>query len=191
MFRILPVVIMLTAVPAVVFSQGNDATAPSILTHSPFLPPGFQPPGGAGTTTDAPASPSQYEFHGVYQLGGLYYFHLYNTRERKGSWTSKEASGGDQPRIVEFDKERDTLVIEVSGERVSLNLMETSDQPMAMARVSRPPQAAKAAATEPGAEQPGPPRRRIIRPTIRPSGTPAAPIRRPTIETETQPPSQP
>jgi len=175
---------MLSALPAIALSEESGSGAPSILTHSPFLPPGFQPPGGAGTTTDAPASPSQFEFHGVYQLGGTYYFNLFNSREKKGSWISRESSTTDWPHIVRYDEEEDVLVVEISGERVSLSLVETSDRPMVVAGAN-PAQPRTPAVTTQASQQQATPRRRVIRPTVRPA-EPNPAERRPTI----QPPPQ-
>lgn len=189
MRSLLTVVIMLSTLPATVPAEESGSGAPSILTHSPFLPPGFQPPGGAGTTTDAPASPSQYEFHGVYQLGGTYYFNLFNSRERKGSWISKDNSPTDWPRIVRYDEEEDVLVVEVSGERVSLSLMETSDRPMPVAGARSTQPAAAPPSSAQASPQQATPRRRVIRPTVRPPSPPATSNpaeRRPTIQLQPQ-----
>lgn len=168
----------------------KTAGIPTLLEKSPFLPPGFQPPGGAGAAAAPAAQAGQFEFRGVYQLGGEYFFNLYNTRERKGSWVSKNASGEETPKIIEFDLENDVLVVDSSGQRLSLNLVETSDNPMPLSAnrpVTTPSPTTLPATPAATAEQrTTPARRRVIRPSTRPaSTTTAAPRRviRPTTQT--------
>lgn len=153
-------------------AMGEEAVAPSIVEKSPFLPPGFQPPGGAASPTAAPAQASQFEFRGVYQLEGQYFFNLYNTRDRKGSWVSKLQSGEETPKIIEFDLDNDVLVVDSSGQRLSLNLVETSNNPMPLS-VNRPTTAPKpttlpAQPATTTAQRTTPARRRVIRPSTRP-----------------------
>jgi hypothetical protein len=170
-------------------------TAPSIVENSPFLPPGFQPPGGtAGASASAPAQTGDFEFRGVYQLEGQYFFNLYNTRERKGSWVSKEASGDETPKILEFDLAKDLLVVDSSGQKVSLNLVQTSDNPLPLS-VNRPPATPAQPTTLPAQpaatarQRTTPARRRVIRPTTRPSSGESATPRR--VIRPTSQPSKP
>jgi hypothetical protein len=161
--------------------EAGGESAPSIVSKSPFLPPGFQPPGGgtAGTAAQPPQA-RQYEFRGVYQLDGRYFFNLYNTREQKGSWVTKEDSGEDTPRIIEFDLENDMLVLDSSGKRISLNLVETSDKVLPLS-VNRPTTPAAKPATTPATrttpQRTAPARRRVIRPANR-SSTDSSPTSR-------------
>ena len=157
---------LLSAIIPLAAQDAGEQGAPSIIRKSPFLPPDFQPPGGAGAEAVPPAQAGQFEFRGVYQMDGVYYFNLYDKRQQKGSWVSKEKSGGDVPRILEYDIEQDILVVDDGGMRMSLGMIETSDRqlPLATSRpatVSRPGQPATAPAQAP------PTRRRVIRPASR------------------------
>ena len=66
-------------------------------------------------------------------MDGVYYFNLYNTRDKKGSWVTENDSGSDLPRIISYDLQQDRLVVDVAGEQVNLNLVDTSDRPMPLA----------------------------------------------------------
>ncbi|MEX0325240.1 MAG: hypothetical protein AB3N33_04040 [Puniceicoccaceae bacterium] len=173
----------------------EESGGPTIITQSPFLPPDFNPPGSGAGDPSMPASASQYEFRGVYQMGGQYYFNLYNTRDKSGTWVTEKESGGDSPRIVRFDLDEDILVVEVSGERVNLELVETSDRPMPVANAprrapaTRPAQAPTTRTTE-ARPTTTPVRRRVIRPSTRnPTSSTAA--RRPTIPSSNNQQQQP
>lgn len=159
----------------------EESGAPTIITDSPFLPPDFSPPGGAGGDPSIPASASIYEFHGFYQMGGQYYFNVYNTRDKKGTWVTESQSGGDMPKIVSFNLDEDVLVVELAGERVSLELVQTSDRTMPVASAPRTSPTTRPATTTRSTSQGSttPVRRRVIRPTSRTNPTTAA--RRPTV----------
>jgi hypothetical protein len=175
MGRFLSVMIILSLAPALLYPEQEGGSSPSILTHSPFLPPGFQPPGGNGPGNDPgqPVQSGQYEFRGVYQLGGLYYFHLYNTRDRKGTWVSENNSDGDSPKVVSFDRKEDTLLVDVGGKQVNLAMIETSDRTISMPSGTNPaPRISAAKEASIASPSPTAVRRRVIRPTTRSPGTP-------------------
>lgn len=159
--------IFLILAPAI-FLQAAEATGLSLISDSPFLPPGFEPPGsGSPIGGPPPITSSEYEFHGVYQLGGVYYYNLFNLRERKGSWVS-ERKPLEDVRIISFDPADNLLVVNVGGEQSNLSLIQTSDRPMPVqtaprARVTT----ANNKSTEAEARQPV--RRRVIRPSVRTS----------------------
>lgn len=162
-FTILPLLFILAAGAA---AQEEEAGTLTLIAKSPFLPPDFQPPG----TVAAKAPPDQlasYEFRGVYQLGEVYYFNLYNVREKKGSWIASTARpGGDEsPRIVRFNPEEDELQVEIEGKALSLSLIQPSDKPMPVQTAPRATQTGPQAAV-PTSGQP-PARRRVIRPSSR------------------------
>jgi hypothetical protein len=172
-------------------AQTCPGVEPSIVSKSPFLPPNFAPPGSAGSAEAPPASASQYQFRGVYQMEGEYFFHLYNTRDKKGSWISKASSGNGTPKIIQYKLEDDVVVIDVSGKRVDLAMVETSDRPMPLTptRPSTPrvTPASSSASAQTTTGQQTPVRRRVIRPTTRNRPQPPeqpggqSPARRPTL----------
>lgn len=180
----LTVTIMLL-LPALALTQAQ-ASSSSIVTKSPFLPPGFTPPGGRGSTAAAPASSGQFQFKGVYQLRGEYYFNLYNVREKKGSWLRKGENRDGQPRVINYQREADVLVVEAGGKQLSLDLIETSDRPIPLPNPA--PTARKVTPVKkPQTNTPGTStttRRRVIRPSTRTTRQ-ATPTRRTTLPAST------
>lgn len=69
-----------------------------------------------------PVTQSQFEFRGVYQLDGDYYFHIYDQRSRRGSWIGYNTGSAGYPRIVEFEESMDRLTVELDGERLQLSM---------------------------------------------------------------------
>lgn len=155
-------------------SQASANALPSLVTNSPFLPPGFQPPGTSGSATEAPPpSASQFEFRGVYQLGGTYYFNIYNLRERQGSWITENAVAEDDLRVVSFDPEENLLVLNVAGEQTRVSLIQTSDRSLPVQTAART-QVTPANNEQASPAQRQPVRRRVIRPSVRTSNNSSA-----------------
>jgi hypothetical protein len=164
----------------------TDGT-PTLITKSPFLPPGFEPPGRPGQAADPPPKQAAYEFRGVYQLGGMYYFNLYNKSEDKGSWIAGLDGGNESLEIVDFDPDGNELVINVAGERLNLDLIETSDRsiPIAGAKPATTTNRTVQRTTR-TVNRDSPVRRRVIRPASR--GNPTdAPGRRRVIRPRSNP----
>ncbi len=180
--------VLLTAVLA---AGGLVADLPSLLTNSPFLPPGFQPPGSAAPAPPPAAARTQYEFRGVYQLDDVYHFHLFDTRERRGFWVTETSPREGALEVLEFNPERNEVTIVVAGEQMSLALVKTSDQPLPIptppsAPAVRPetpaPQPAIRPTTPSTPVAPQPVRRRVIRPSSSAEPVaPALPVRRPVV----------
>ncbi len=84
-----------------------------------------------------PTSPSLYQFKGVYQLGGKYFFHIYDERSQQGSWMSRDSITEGYPRIIQFQESDDVLVVEMNGEQFQLNMMRGSNKPIPLSN-SRP-----------------------------------------------------
>lgn len=159
-------------------AQEETGNAPTLVSKSPFLPPGFQPPGTPGKAAPPPATTSQFEFRGVYQLGGTYHYNLYNVRERKAFWVTKQDTGDTGLEILSFDPDENTLALEAGGESLSLTLIATSNTtlPVQTAPATPTVNPDTPAVTRP---TPTPVRRRVIRPTSRAGSTPTtSPSRR-------------
>lgn len=152
-------------------SAGNGSPeAPTLVTDSPFLPPGFEPPGQPGWAPERPEAPGEYEFRGVYQLNNQFYFHLYNVREQSGQWITSESGPDANLQILGFNPESNRLSIRADSRTLDLALVSTSNQPLPIRTAS--------AKTEPAAREPAsrsatrpnvrrPTRRRVIRPRSR------------------------
>lgn len=160
------------------FGQESAPGAPTLVTKSPFLPPGFQPPGQPGQAAEPPPKQAAYEFRGVYQLGGTYYFNLYNKSEKKGSWIAGLDGGNETLDIVDFDPEGNELVIHVAGEELNLNLIETSDKPMPLANARAASKSSRTVKQATASKRRNAVRRRVIRPSSRNRNTPSTPGRR-------------
>lgn len=137
----------------------------SIVEHSPFLPPGFNPPGSAGAQEGTATTQSLYQFKGVYQLGGEYFFHIYDERSQQGSWMSRDSITEGYPRIIQFKEMEDVLVVEMDGEQIQLNMIRGSHKPIPLSNsrpslrsVQMPGQSGPATTSQPVI------RRRVIRP---------------------------
>lgn len=180
----LTVTIMLL-LPALALTQAS-ANSSSIVAKSPFLPPGFTPPGGRGATAAAPASSGQLQFKGVYQLRGEYYFNLYDVREKKGSWLRKGEQKEGQPRIINYQRDSDVLVVESGGKQLSLDMIQTSDKPIPLpnpaptARKITPVKKTPTTTSRTSTNT----RRRVIRPSTRVT-RPATTTRRTTLPATT------
>jgi hypothetical protein len=132
-----PVAIFSLLMPILSSIDAAGIAGSSIVVHSPFLPPDFNPPGSTGSQPDTSTTLNQYQFKGVYQLGGEYFFHLYDERSRQGSWMSRDSITEGYPRIIQFKEMEDLLVVEKDGEQFQLNMIRGSSKPVPLTS-SRP-----------------------------------------------------
>jgi len=126
----------------VLLAHANDT---ALAERSPFLPPGFTPPRNAPTAANrATQGPSrdtrQLQFKGVYQLGGQYFFNIFDQRENKGSWVGLREGGADF-LVTEFDESSGEIELDVDGIPLSLSLATPSDNPIPV-QTGRPATAA-------------------------------------------------
>jgi len=172
MTRLFPVALLITLLPFASGEEEASGDTPSILEKSPFLPPDFQPPGRPGQATPEKKGSGQLEFRGVYELGGIYHYNLYDAKEKKGYWVTEATAADKGFDIVEFDPEKYSLVLMVDGEPTDLSLVETSNQPMQIQGMKSTSPAVKRGTptTQPSQRA----RRRVIRPTSRPPAPPPA-----------------
>jgi hypothetical protein len=179
MLRLRAVFTLMTLLTLSATAQENTGATPTLITKSPFLPPGFQPPGRPGQAVEPPPKQAAYEFRGVYELGGTYYFNLYNKSESKGSWIAGLDGGNESLEIVDFDPAGNELVISVDGEELNLSLIETSDKPMPVAGAKPAPTSTRTVqrATTTTSRS-NPVRRRVIRPSTRGGNDNSSPARR-------------
>lgn len=144
--------------------QDSESGPPTLITNSPFLPPGFQPPSRPGNVAEPPPSAevTKYEFRGVYQLEDVYYFNIYNPAEKKGQWLTEESMQEVSMELLEFNPDNDKIVLRVSGETTSLSLIETSDKSMPVHGARTVATAPQGAAAKKANETKV--RRRVVRP---------------------------
>ena len=162
---IFPVAIFFLLMPIFSSLDAVRITGASIVEHSPFLPPNFNPPGSAGSQEGTATTPSQYQFKGVYQLGEKYFFHIYDKRSQRGSWMSRDSINEGYPRIIQFKESDDLLVVEMDGEQIQLNMIRGSNKPISLSN-SRPSMRSVQMPRQSAPTTTSPPviRRRVIRP---------------------------
>ena len=159
-----PTVFLTLLLPACLSLMPGRVCPASLIDKSPFLPPGFDPPGQGGAATVAPAGSAQLQFKGVYELRGQLYFNVYDVRQQKGSWVSLGQTATEGTRVVRYERESDTLVVNSGGQQLQLEMMATSDQTLPVATASLTPGATPSASAPQQAPSPLA-RRRVIRPT--------------------------
>lgn len=175
-----PVRIALALMLLACTSASVQAGYSSLVRNSPFLPPQFNPPGDTGEALAVPASGSRFEFHGVYQLNGQFYYHIFDQGSLRGEWIRADDRAPGKPHIVEYRQDSDLIVIEMSSQQFELPLLSQGDQEADEGRRSR---------TSLSGQDTGPAmqgladRAHIRRPVIRSTGgeVPAEPVRRVTF----------
>ncbi len=121
------------AIPLQLFSQNQ------LAEKSPFLPPGYgqkvEPPKPTPVIqTQGPIS-REIEFRGIVQMGGVYQFSIYNTKEQKGYWL-KENAVEDGIAVKSYDTDAATIVVTMNGRSERLTLMAASENPMPVAQAA-------------------------------------------------------
>lgn len=169
--RISLTVAILNAVAIAHMLGADGLNGSSIVVHSPFLPPDFNPPGEAGLEAEPPVTESQFQLKGVYQLDGEYYFHIYDQRSQRGSWIGDGMAASGYPNIVEFDASQSRLVVELNGRYLQLDLEGKPDTAVASS-ISKSPSSSMPFPAANGTV--------LRRPVIRsiPEPTSEAPVRR-------------
>lgn len=126
-----------SAIPVQIFSQNQ------LAEKSPFLPPGYgekepEKPVPPAIQTQGPIS-REIEFRGVVQLGGVYQFSIYNTKEQKGYWLKENTVEGGIA-VKNYDTDAATIVVTMNGRSEQLTLMAASENsmPVAQAAPSKP-----------------------------------------------------
>ena len=144
---------------------GAVSVEPSILDRSPFIPPGFTPP-GSGRTTAAKAAAGGYEFKGFYRIGDTYRFLVSEPRSNDGDWVELGESS-DNFEVRRFDPDSETLTLFFNNSEQQLKLAELAANPTPMPVSGQIKTAGQEQQATPA------PVRRTIRPTTRPTPTTA------------------
>jgi len=131
----------------------------SLMERSPFIPENFQSSGRSSSAPDQKRSEvfsNLFELRGFYQLGGEYYFNIYNKGSRERRWVALNDEL-EEYEIGSFSPEEETLNIVLNGETVALALVSPTHSPM-------PVQTAPASNGKKIEKTTRPARRRIVRP---------------------------
>ncbi len=184
LMKSIPAMPMMLTLAAGLIPALATASPASIISASPFLPPGFAPPGGSGSGSITPADETQLSFKGVYQLDGEFYFHLYDKREQRGQWIRLGEALPNGPRIVRYEQEADVILVESGQRRLRLEMVAASRSPAALARSGRSSTLAIADAGRPATRPGTVTRRRVLRTTSAETETDTGIVRRVTLPTQ-------
>ena len=137
----------------------------SLLERSPFVWPGFEANASPAQAPAQASSPSDVEFHAVYELSGKTHILVKNRRENKFHWLSLgEEFDGMLPK--EYNREKDELLLAYDNQEKWLALQalpQASGTPVATAQPATPATTSRATSNTP--------RRRVIRPSSSSSST--------------------
>jgi hypothetical protein len=118
---------------------GSGPEEVSIIQRSPFIPSNFNPPEtrkpAAVASRNRPGT--QYEFRGLYELGGEYRLLISEARSRSGSWLSVGQEEGDIT-ILEYDPQSETAIVLIGDERQEIQLAQMEANPTPVAVASAP-----------------------------------------------------
>lgn len=109
-----------------------NAHASTLVTSSPFLPPG----GSAGPESQAapPSEPSAYELCGVYQIREEWSFGLFERETGRRFWISTRQADS-RYRIESFDTNTNELTLSIDGRGVVLALGRVNDKSLSQPMV--------------------------------------------------------
>ncbi len=125
----------LIAMACLTLSASLCAAASKLETNSPFLPPGYN------TKKAAPPKPApkangplsrEIEFHGIFQMNGIYEFSLFNKKENRSYWI--EENGAENGLSVRnFNLDAMSITVTLNGQTEQLTLMTPTDSPLPVA----------------------------------------------------------
>lgn len=98
----------------------------SLIERSPFIGPNFSAGPAEGNIDTNPANPADYEFHGVYELGGVTHVLLKSRNDGKYKWFQV---GKDNEGIFpkKYDIENNKLYLVANSKEVMLTLEELGE----------------------------------------------------------------
>jgi hypothetical protein len=144
-----------------------EPTGTSIIDRSPFIPAGWTPPRSNRKAATRVAQSGNYEFRGVYQLGGKYRFLVSEPKSRDGSWVELDTAYEDY-EVKGYDADSMTLTLNIGGRSQELVLADLEANPTPMPVSGQVRQAAPATANGTANKPP-----QQVRRTVRPSRTTA------------------
>lgn len=144
-----------------------EATVPSLLQNSPFIPPDFSPPQANRTVRETRTTPNTYAFKGVYELGGQYRFLVKAAQASSGKWV-EAGKAYDDFEVRGYDPETRTLTLFHNDQTEQLELAQLEANPTPM------PVSGQPAATAPAPNPNDRSARRVVQPSERPGSRPSA-----------------
>ncbi len=171
-FFVLSFIFCLGLAPGLLLAQDGK----SVLTKSPFLPPGF---GREVRTPEVPSGPQQgplsreFEFRGVFQLGDTRQFSIFDRTNNKSRWVGVNEAD-ERYSVVAYNPADRSITMRAGGRQETLSLMQATDTPLPVgnAKATEAPATSTggtpAATVNPAGSQAAPrtpvvPRRRILR----------------------------
>ena len=110
------------------FLQGAGA---NLVDNSPFIPDNFKARQKA--KKPPPKKPAntalEFEFRGVYSLGGEYQFSIYNKKEQKGEWVSLGETGSSF-QVTGYDEASHSIQLNIDGKTEEIALRTPDNKPI-------------------------------------------------------------
>lgn len=121
----------LLAGAALALAGAANAGVEGLVSNSPFLPESATAPAAASGALD------RYELRGVASFGGVLTFSIYDATGNRGLWIPLEGTEAGI-RVVSYDAQRESVVIEGEGVSRRVALKEAQIQPLIAPPVAAP-----------------------------------------------------
>ncbi len=110
------------------FLQGAGA---NLVDNSPFIPDSFNARQQAKKPLPKKAASAvlEFEFRGVYSLGGEYQFSIYNKKSQKGEWVSLGESGSSF-EVTSYDENSNSIQLNIDGKIEEMALRTPDNKPI-------------------------------------------------------------
>ncbi len=109
-------------------ASDGQAEGLSLLSRSPFIHPGWSPPGPSAPPVTPARTGAEYEFRGVYQLGDGYRFLVRDKRSGVGKWV-EIGKPSEEYEVRGYDPATLTLTLFANGEETALTLARSEAGP--------------------------------------------------------------
>ena len=113
--------------------------------NSPFIPDNFNARQQAKkpTAKQPGSSALDFEFRGVYSLGGEYQFSIYNKKAQKGQWVSLGETGSSY-QVTGFDEDSNSIELTIDGKTEEITLRAPDNKPIPVQTASATPKRSRA-----------------------------------------------
>ncbi len=124
-------VVRTTALVAFIATSSLSLHGADLVDNSPFIPDNFNARQRAKKPTPKrPASAAlEFEFRGVYSLGGEYQFSIYNKKQQKGEWVSLGETGSSF-EVTGYDETSHSIQLSIDGKTEEITLRTPDNKPI-------------------------------------------------------------
>ena len=133
-------VVRMTALVAFIATSSPSMYGADLVDNSPFIPDNFNARQRAKKPTPKqPASAAlEFEFRGVYSLGGEYQFSIYNKKLQKGEWVSLGETGSSY-EVTGYDEASNSIQLSIDGKTEEITLRTPDNKPIPVQTASTGP----------------------------------------------------